>query len=246
LQLRLDRFTFQNDHRCFIEFASEEQAQKAIETLNGVEFMDNKLVVKPMREDFVWKRPVPEDGGGYDGRHFYDQGANASEALKPLLEGRRMLFSVQPPGWEEQDSSVRHNKFAKQVIDERFGKYGIEAISSLAPFFGDMKPHPRMLCFLDFTTKEGAQQAAEAIHETEIHGRKVWLKPSILAPWRAHQIGKVVPALLAELQEKGIASKSPYEDNFVKSDRKKGRKNFNTTRTQRVEKKKAEKAQKLQ
>jgi RNA recognition motif-containing protein len=242
LQLRLDRFSFQNDKRCFIEFASEEQAQKAIDTLHGAEFMDNKLVVLPLKEDFVWG-DVRDQDSGRNSRYFYDQDANASEALKPLLEGRRMLFSVQPPGWLDASSSVGHNKFAKQVIEENFGKYGVEAIGGLQPFHGDMKPQPRMLCFIDFTTKRGADQAVEAVHDTDIHGRRVWLQQSILAPWRAHQIGKVDQELLAQLQEQGLAPKTLYEDNFVNSDRKRGKENFNTTRTQRIEKKRAQKAQ---
>jgi RNA recognition motif-containing protein len=242
-QLRLDRFTFFNDKRFFVEFASEEQAQMALETLDGVEFMDKKLSVKPLKKDFVWGRVTHPDSGR-SSRFFYEH--DAAEGLKPLLEGRRMIFSVQPPGWLEDDSSVRHNKFALEVIEEYLGKYGVEAIGGMSPFFGDMKPHPRMLCLLDFTTTRGAEQAVEAIHETEIHGRKVWLQSSVASSWRAHQIGKVAPALLAELQEKGNASTTPYEDNFVKSDQKKGRENYHTTRTQRVEKKKARKAEEAQ
>jgi hypothetical protein len=239
LQLRLDRFTFHNDKRCFIELASEEQAKKAIEILHDTEFMHNNIVVLPLKEDFVWGSGK-DKVNGHLSRFFHENETSPSEALKPLLEGRRMLFSVQPPGWVETHSSIGHNKYATKVIEDHLGKYGIEAIGGLQPFYGDMKPHPRMLCFLDFTTKSGADQAVQAVHDTDIEGRKVWLRPSVLAPWRAHQIGKVDQALLAQLQEKGLASTEPYEDNFVKSDQKKGEKNYKTTRIQRVERKKTQ------
>lgn len=92
----------------------------------------------------------------------------------------------------------------------------------MAPFYGDLKKKPQFLCFIDFETKGGADQAAEAFDNKEIEGRKVRLQPCKLAPRRAHQIGKVDKALLIQLQEKGLASTEPYEDKFVKSVRAKG------------------------
>jgi RNA recognition motif-containing protein len=237
--MKIDRFTFHNDSRCYIELASEEEARKAIELLHDTEFMHRTIRVTPVKEDFVWGT----EGKREDGRRSRFLIANArgpSEALKPLFEGRRMMFSVQPPGWTAEDSSISLNKFGASVIEEHLGKYGIEAIGSLQPFFGDKGSHPRMLCLMDFTTKSGADQAVQAVHETDIKGRKVWLRPSVQAPWRAHQVGKVDAGLLAELQAKGLASTEPYEDNFVNSDQRKGTKNYKTTRIQRVERKKAE------
>jgi hypothetical protein len=234
MQLRLDRFTFQNDQRCFVEFASEEQAQKAVQTLNEAEFMHRNLIVAPLKEDFVWGS-TSEKATGRNPRFFHIQDMSPSEALKPLLEGRRKMFSVQTPGWGEPNSSVSHNKIANQHIQEHLGKFGIEAVSGLAPFHGDKKSHPRMLCYIDFTTKSGADQAVQTVHETDIDGRKIWLTQPIMAPWRAHQVGKVDQALLGELQEKGLASTEPYEDNFVNSDRTKGANYHKMTRTGRQE-----------
>jgi RNA recognition motif-containing protein len=238
LQVRLDRFTLQNDARCFVELASEEQAQKAIKVLNETEFMHGKILAMPLKEDFVWGA-VHEKDSTRSSRYFYENQMSPAEALKPLIEGRRRLLSVQTPGWLSEYSSVGHNEHALKVIEEHFGKYGIEAISSLQPFYGDKKLKPRMLCSLDFTSKSGADQATEALHDTSIQDRKIWLQPTKMSPWRAHQVGKIDQALLAELQEKGLASEETYEDNFVKSDQKKGQKNYKTTRAARVANKKS-------
>jgi RNA recognition motif-containing protein len=239
MQLRLDRFTFHNDGRCFIEFSSEEQAQQAVRDLNKAQFMDHELSAVPLMDDFVWG-PDPQK---HKPRYFYEHKKSASEPLKPLLERRRMIFSVQTPGWGKKNKSTGHNNIASQIIDESFGKYGLEAVGGLQPFYGDKQPTPRFLCFLDFATKSGADQAAQAIHDTEIQGRRVWLKPSVLAPWRAHHIGKTEPALLAQLQEKGLAPKEVYEDSFVDSDRRKGKENYKTTRIERTNKRKAQRAE---
>lgn len=239
----MDRFTFHNNGLCFVELSSEEEAQKALKVLHETKSEKSEWKAAPVKKDFVWgSYPGTNKTGEGVSRFFVDEGTNASEALRPLIEGRRKLFAVQPPGWGPEQSSAGHNKKARQVVQDHFGKYGIETISKMEPFFGDKLSHPRMLCFIDFTTKDGADQAAEN-HDPEIEGRKVWLSPVVMAPWRAHQVGKVDAALLAELQEKGLASKETYEDKFGKSDRKYGAENYNTTRTQReLKKRKAEKA----
>jgi hypothetical protein len=213
--------------------ANEQQAQKALRVLHDSEFMHNHIIAMPLKEDFVWG-PVLEVDGRRSSRFFYVDRTSPSEALKALLEGRRRLLSVQTPGWTSEGPFTRHSVHAYQVIDDHFGPYGIEAISTLQPFYGDKQLQPRMLCSLDFTTKEGAEQAEQAIHDTIIEGRKVWVQPTRLAPWRAHQIGRVDPELLARLQEKGIAPMEIYEDNFVDSDQRKGKLNYRTTRAQRV------------
>jgi hypothetical protein len=232
--MRLNRFSFQNDARCFVELASEEQAQKAVDILHETEFQFQTIVAMPIKADFVWG-PMPQVW-----ERFFDVNLTSpAEAIRPLLEGRRKIISVQTPGWLSKVSSVGHNEHAHKVLHEHFGSYGIETISALQPFFGDKKLYPRMLCLMDFKTTEGAEQAQQAIHDTDIEGRKVWVQPSVAAPWRAHQIGRVDPELLAKLQEAGLASSEPYEDNFVNSDQKKGKKNYKTTRAQRVANKKA-------
>ena len=96
------------------------------------------------------------------------------------------------------------------------GDYGLEAISAFQPFHGDKQPDPRFLCFIDFKTKTGADQAVQALHDSEIEGRRVWLQNVVLAPWRAHQIGKVDPSVLAMLQEQGIAPMKTFENKKTK------------------------------
>jgi RNA recognition motif-containing protein len=212
--MRLDRFTFQNEQRCFIEFASEEQAQKAVETLHNTEFMYRNILVSPLKENFVWKSTMQRRDGRIP-RLFNIKEISASEAAKPLLEGRRKMFSIQPPGWGYAKSSVGHTMISNEYLEEHLGKFGIECFGPMRPYRGSRKSDPSVLCFIDFTTKSGADQAVQAINNTEILGRKVWLTGIFLEPWRAHQIGKLDQALLGELQAKGVASTEPYEDNFV-------------------------------
>jgi hypothetical protein len=223
LLLRLDRFSFQNDKRCFIEFENKQDAQKAVQVLNDTGFMNQKIVVQPLKADFVWDSGVQKHGDSHRlslSRYFYDGETSPFDALQPLLEGRRILLQLQTPGWGERHSTIGHNKIALGKIEDHLGKYGIEAVSGMQPFYGDMKPHPRMLCLIDFKTTAGADQAIQEVNETEIDGRTVWLKKSETAPWRAHQIGKVDRSLLAELQEKGLAPLEIHEDRFVNSDKK--------------------------
>lgn len=231
-QLCLDRFTFHNDTRCFVELATEEQAQKAIEVLNGTELLHRSIIVAPMKDDFVWGKS-PENRRN---NSFFDVvEVSPSEALKPLLEERRLMFSVQPPGWGSRTVGSGHNDIAKSHIEKHLSPFGISSFGRMAPFYGDLKEKPRMLCFIDFETKSGADQAVEAFDDKEMEGRKVRLQQCKLAPWRAHQIGKVDKALLSQLQEKGLASTEPYEDKFVKSDRTKGARYHKMTKTQRIE-----------
>jgi hypothetical protein len=243
--MRLDRFSLQNGATAWIELASEEEAEKAFKSLNAIEFMDSNLVVQPLKEDFVFGAAKDLKDNGRKPVYLFDGPGAARDALKPLLEGRRLLLSVQTPGWGEHGNSRSHNVIALKNIEENLGEYGIECIGGLAPFFGDKKPLPRMLCHLDFTTKRGAEQALAAVHKTEIDGRLVWLQQSTLSPWKAHRIGKIDQALLAELQEKGHVknnyggSDKLWEDKFVKSDQKRGRENSNTTKWERTQKRQA-------
>jgi RNA recognition motif-containing protein len=233
MQIRLDRFTFFNNQYCFIELASEEQALNAVKDLEGSEFMHSKWRVAPLKEDFVWGETAKDSPRSFE--------VSLSEVLKPLFEGRRKMFCVQTPGWGKKNSSEGHNQVAKETIEKYFGKYGIEAISGLQPFHGDITEEPRMLCFLDFKSKDGADRAVQAFHDKEIDGRRVTLVNSILSPWRAHQVGKLDTALLAELQKQGLAAEKTYEDNFVNSDKVKGAKYHKKTRMQRKNMIKAEK-----
>jgi hypothetical protein len=120
------------------------------------------------------------------------------------------MLQVQTPGWSNK------NKANREAINKHLGSFGIEAIGGTSSFYGDKKPEPRILCFLDFATKEGAEAAIKAIHGTEIEGVRVSLRLSRLAPWRAHQVGKFDMAALQKLQKAGLAPTETHPDKFIK------------------------------
>ncbi|KAI4919477.1 hypothetical protein J4E90_001612 [Alternaria incomplexa] len=218
-RMRLDRYSFQNDTRCFAELGSEAEAAKVIAELNDTEIQRKKLIVRPLKEDFVWGPVQEKQDHKYATRYFFDEGpAAALEAVRPLLEGRRLMVRVQTPGWTSNASIARQKQNALRILEEQFAKHGtIERFSDFAPFYGDKKKEPRILCFIDFATKEGADKAIENIHDTQIEGRLTWLMRSETNQYRSHQIGKVAPEALKQLQERGVAPKDEelHEDKFV-------------------------------
>lgn len=190
--------------------------------LQGYADLQKKTRVLPLGADFTWNLEGKQRGNArnpYGSRYFQEEVNTAREALRPLVEGRRYMLSVQTPGWTTDKVSVQMNN-AYRIIQQTFDKYGVETIGALSPFFGDKKAKPRLLCFLDFTTKDGAENAARDHHDTEIEGRLTWLQPSGPVSWRAYQIGKVDQELLADLQEKGVLPKEVREDKFVNPTRK--------------------------
>ena len=217
--MRLDRYSFQNDTRCFAELGSEAEAAKIIAELNDAEIQRKKLIVRPLKDDFVWGPVQDKRDHKYGTRYFFDEGpAAALEAVRPLLEGRRLMVRVQTPGWTSNASIARQKQNALRILEEQFAKHGtIERLSDFAPFYGDKKKEPRILCFIDFATKEGADKAIENIHDTQIEGRLTWLMRSETNQYRSHQIGKVAPEALKQLQERGVAPKDEdlHEDKFV-------------------------------
>jgi RNA recognition motif-containing protein len=215
--MRVDRFNFQNDTMCFVEVGSEAEATKVMEEFSGLEIHGRKMLAQPLKSDFIWGKLERPKESPWPSRYFYDEGTAAFDAARPLLERRRMMLSVQTPGWSPGARIAIGKQQAAQIIERYFGKYGIERISDFSPFYGDLKSKPRMLCFIDFTTKEGAENAVNDLNNTEIEGRLTWLKPSDPAAWRHDQIGKVAPELLKELQESGVVSKDEQisEDKFV-------------------------------
>ncbi|KAI4950471.1 hypothetical protein J4E91_004354 [Alternaria rosae] len=217
--MRLDRFTFQNDTMCFVELGSGAEAAKVISELQDVEIQRKNLKVKPLKDDFVWGPVQEKRDQPYPTRYFFDEGtAAALEAVRPLLEGRRLMVRVQTPGWTPNAGISKQKQNAQRILDEYFAKHGtIERISDFSPFYGDKKAEPRLVCFIDFATKEGADKAIENIHNKEIEGHLTWLTRSETNQWRSHQIGKVAPEALKQLQESGVAPKDEelYEDKFV-------------------------------
>jgi RNA recognition motif-containing protein len=177
--------------------------------------VDTLVYVKPVKPDFTWRdvnSPIKTESGNLT-RFFYqslEKGTQVTTALKPLFENRRCMLQVQTPGWSNKNNANR------EAINKHLGSFGIECISKTSSFYGDKKPEPRLLCFIDFATEEGAQAAIKAIHDTEIEGVRVSLRQSHLAPWRADQIGRFDMNALQELQKAGRASKETHPDKFAK------------------------------
>ncbi|KAL1797315.1 hypothetical protein ACET3X_003921 [Alternaria dauci] len=220
LQLRIDRFSFQNDTKCFVELGSEAEATKVTEELNRATEEHPTMVVKPLKADFDWKKVGQQKAKPFGPRYFYDEGTAAYDAIRPLLERRRIILSVMTPGWSPNTRISVARSNAEAIIERYFGKYGIESISDISVFYGDKKIKPRMLCTIDFKTKEGAENAVNDHHETQIEGRLTQLTHSEPAAWRLHQIQKVAgPEALKTLQESGVVpeGKEIYEDKFVNS-----------------------------
>lgn len=217
-KISFDRFNFHNIGRAVVELANAKQAQEAIQSLNKQLFKDAPLEVSHVSPGIM--SHFPEDGtaeknkAGHVPRFFFDDGNNAVEAVKPLLEGRRFMVQAQTPGWRPKGNETA-NKTSQRILSQHFGPFGIESISRISAFLGDKKPQPRLLCQIDFTTKEGADKAFEAINDTYIEDRRILLLPPKLAPWRAHQIGKLNPDLLKQLQEKDLAPLKTFEDKFT-------------------------------
>lgn len=217
---------------CFVELGSEQQAADAVESLNDSQFQTSTIIARILKPDFRWG-PLTGRQTEAASRYFFDEGNGAEEAAKPLLEGRRKMLSVQTPGWGDPKQTVSESHAtAIGIIHRTFDKYGLECVGGLRPFYGDKKSKPRMLCHLDFKTAEGADKAVRDLDDTEIEHRRTWIRNSEPSAWRAHQIGKVNPALLSRLQEEKIAPEETYEDLFSapKADRPQSSKRVNIAR----------------
>ncbi|KAF9693674.1 hypothetical protein EKO04_008418 [Ascochyta lentis] len=204
IQLRVDRFTFFSDSSCFIELRSEEQAQKAMQTLNGQQLHGTSLVVRPIKESFYW-----DQGFKKDARFFFHDERTPSQAIQPLLEGRRYALQVENPGWMSQEGSGKSaNTTRREIIEKYFKPFGVEVIGALNPIWRHQKKDHSFLAHIDFASKEGAEQAVEALNDTEIEGKRVYLQLSTVNPSRAKQIGAVDQGVLAQLQESGFIDQS--------------------------------------
>jgi hypothetical protein len=216
IQMRMDRFNFKNDTSCFIELASEEQALKAVEVLHQTKLLDHTIKVMPLMRSFVWQS-VDRDPNLHSSQWLFVTDSVLSDAVTPLVEGRRVMLYVQTPGWLPDSTKKAHVEACTRIIEAHFGKQNIEAISTI-PSSRNMKKvlksDPRMLCLIDFKTKDGAEKAIQAIHDTEIGGCKVLLQPGIVSPWGAKSIERYDPLLLVELQEKRLAPSQTELDGF--------------------------------
>lgn len=112
MQLRLDRFTFKNSRTCFIELGSEQEAQKAIAELDNADLLGQSIVVRTIKPDFEWDNHSVTSDELIVARYFQETTTSPIEAVKPLLEGRRMICRLQTPGWGNEHSTLGHNELA--------------------------------------------------------------------------------------------------------------------------------------
>lgn len=203
-ELRIDRFTFFNDRHAFIELTSEEQAQKAVDLLNENKKLGTKVYVRPLRPDYAWNtHGSKKDDVGY---LVITNEAGLTAATQPILDGRRLVFSVKPPAWADLDAPIgTRNEANREIVKRTLAPFGLESLGRISPNWGDMKQTPRFLCFADMKTKQGAEEAISTLHDTDLQGLKIWLTQHKLAPWRAYQLGVADKEKLKLLQEEGFA-----------------------------------------
>jgi RNA recognition motif. (a.k.a. RRM, RBD, or RNP domain) len=87
-----DRFSGRSKGFGFMEMATDEQAQRALDELNGTEFEQRPIVVKFQQEDM--QRSRPGGGGGYgggggrrDGGGGYGGGGGGGRSPRPAGQG---------------------------------------------------------------------------------------------------------------------------------------------------------------
>ncbi|KAJ8116833.1 hypothetical protein OPT61_g1826 [Boeremia exigua] len=201
MQFRIDRFTFRCDTSTFVELESAEQAQKAVKVLNGHKFGNATLAVRPISETFYWNTGFKPEN------HFFHYDANTpSQAIQGLLDGRRYRLYVENPGWTTiKTKGDSANVMRREMIKQHFGPFGIETIGSLKPAWKqDRNNDNTFLTFIEFTSKDGAERAVEALNGQVVEGKKVYLKPQTIVQPLAEQMEKVDKSLVAKLQEHGI------------------------------------------
>jgi hypothetical protein len=206
LSLRLDRFTFNHDRKAAIELESAEQAQKAIELLHNHEpnIKGAKIYVVPLKSEYEWEIPTHASSRGTAKVDSSDAGLEA--AIQPIIDGRRLMFSVLPPGWADLKARVNvRNEANRDVIKRTLEPYGIEVVGRASTNWGDKSQTPRFLAFVDMKTKQGADEAIRKVNDTVVQGLPVALQLSQMPAWKAYRLGQVDKERLAMLQEKGLA-----------------------------------------
>jgi len=226
--MQVDRFTFQNNTIVFVELASKEEAGRIVEQWGNGTSQSEGLRVRAIKDDFHWgETDMGNQTTPFRSRYIIAQGSAPRDVLRALEESRRMMLSVQTPGWSPNTAVSVAKEEALRIIGRLFSKYRLEGISDISPFYGDRQQRPRMLCVVDFETKEDADNAAREIDDTEVEGRLTWLRPYEASAWRTHQYAKFEPEYVAELQEKGVLTKETYDDKFntpLPKDKKKKKK----------------------
>ncbi|CAA9964269.1 hypothetical protein PTMSG1_07628 [Pyrenophora teres f. maculata] len=217
-QMQIDRFTFRNNTLAFAELGSEEEAKRFVQQWSNGTPSHKQIRVQHIKPDFTWARPDQETRRRFPNskpRYIFAQGNAPHDILRVLEEGRRRMLSVKTPGWFPDTPISEAREKSLDIMERLLSKHGVEAIGGLSPFYGDMQETPRLLCFIDFETKEGAENASREIDDTVVEGKLTWLRPAVPSGWRVDQYAKYDPEYVAELQEKGVLSKETYEDKFV-------------------------------
>ncbi|KAF1926146.1 uncharacterized protein M421DRAFT_423136 [Didymella exigua CBS 183.55] len=201
LQMRIERFTFQSDTSAFIELGSKEQVDKAVKALNNQKVNGRTLKVTPMSDTFYW-----DSGFKKHQRFFYYDATTPSQAIQGVLDGRRYRLYVENPGWvPEVDEAMSVNAKRREVINKAFEPFNVEAIGAVHPVWKkDGRGHKTFVTHIEFSTKEDAQRAVDALNDTVVEGKLVELKPFTVIGKRAEHIGRVDKGVLAQLQEAGL------------------------------------------
>ncbi|KAL1655333.1 hypothetical protein SLS61_002220 [Didymella pomorum] len=203
LHCRIDRFTFENSTSVFVQLGNEEQVQKAVKSLDGLKLGKNPrtLKVSPLADTFTWKAD-----DRMKQRYFLYDATAASEAIRPLLEGRRYTFHVETPGWRfNKVADKTMNGQRQEVLDRAFEPFNVEVLGGMNPVSMHKGASMWFLTCVDFATKDDAQRAVDALNNSVIEGKRVELRPySSFTPKRVEQIGKVDKGVLAQLQEAGL------------------------------------------
>ncbi|KAF9738526.1 hypothetical protein PMIN06_001681 [Paraphaeosphaeria minitans] len=231
IYMSLDRFRYEGDTFASVELANEEQAQRAVKELNGNASMGNEVYLRALNPEFSWDHFL----SGHRYKHTYlvrEDKSGIRQAVMPLLEGRRVRISVKYPAWGTKgDSNAQRREKDLKALERSFDRFGIESISRLAPQFGETTFLPKFFCHIDFTTKQGAEEAVQAMHEKECEGVLVWVRTTEVNEAKAYQIGRLDKDLLAELQEKGLApANSDIHEDWVSKTAKKNPKDFDRHR----------------
>lgn len=208
MMYRVDRFTFETDSSVFVELASEEEAKKAIEALDGQKILERSLKVNPLSETFYWDSGFKKDQRIF----FYDKDA-ASQAVQGLIDGRRYRFYVENPGWvAAKNEGISSQAKRREIVMNALAPFGVEALGRINPIWNsDRRSASTILTVLDFETKEGAERAVEALNDQIIEGKRVQLKPFSVSARRAEQIGKLDKNVLAQLQQHGISINGDFQ-----------------------------------
>lgn len=203
--MSLDIFRLKNTSYAIAELASEEEVPKAVNALHDKQLHERKLIVQGVKPDFSWSQTSAK-------RKLVvsTENMDLSQAVKPLLEGRRIIFKVEHPGWapDNQKISVR----LQQNMDKAFSllsNYGVECTSRPQVIWQGHPNEAKYFCTVDFETKAGAEEAIRALDNAKIDGKLVRLLLSEPSLERERLLAKLDPKALAQLQKAGIKAREP-------------------------------------